>query len=180
MMGLEYEAYAPVPEIGQGTFPQGEDVGAVYGQASGIGRKEGSQDLQQGGFSRSGSAHDGHHLGRFYAEIHSLEHFQRTKTLANILGLNNHFHYLCTPHKDRNNLAKAQPNRPAPAASVLDSASSGPFIGRGGQYPVEHVIIIVGICPDIETLEVFFQSSQVFSIFLVGIGIVVVHLSKLF
>ena len=91
-MGLEDEAYAPVAEIGQGPRGQREHICPVYGEAALIRREKGSQNLQQGGFSGPGGAHDGHHLSRFHREIYAFKDLQRAERFMDILGFDNHFH----------------------------------------------------------------------------------------
>ena len=62
VMRLEHKADAFVAESRQRTGVQRKDVGAVDDQTPLLRGKERAQDLEQGGLSCAGGAHDGHYL----------------------------------------------------------------------------------------------------------------------
>ena len=91
-MGLKHEADAPVPEGRQGLFSQMDHLGTVDGKAAAVGGKEGSQNLEEGGFSGSGGAHNGHHLPFRRSKIHAFQHLQGAEAFSDIPCFQNHLY----------------------------------------------------------------------------------------
>ena len=95
MMCLEHKTHAPVPEGGKLFLSQVQDIGTVNPETALIRGEQGTQTLKESGFTGAGSTHDRDDFSLIGRKIYATKYLQRAERLANILGFNHHFHYLC-------------------------------------------------------------------------------------
>ena len=87
-MELEYKTDLLVPEIGQLLVAKGIYLGAINEQRPFVGPVKGAEDVEQGGLSCTGSAHDADNLPFLNVKVNALEHLKVAKRFVDVLRLN--------------------------------------------------------------------------------------------